>query len=72
LRVVNHHSAGMSERPTPPLPYPEYLETVGAARDGTRIALLLMRLEDEPLLQPLFVHMTGEDQRLRFSPRCAN
>ena len=47
-------------------PYPTQLETIGAARDGTPIALRPVRPEDEPLLQDLFAHMTREDQRLRF------
>ncbi|MFZ2008305.1 MAG: GNAT family N-acetyltransferase [Stellaceae bacterium] len=46
--------------------YPKHLETIGTARDGTRIALRPVRPEDEPLLQDLFAHMTREDQRLRF------
>jgi acetyltransferase len=49
-----------------PTRYPEHLETVGAARDGTPIALRPIRPENEPLLQDLFVHMSREDQRLRF------
>lgn len=47
-------------------PYPKHLETVGAARDGASIALRPVRPEDEPLLKDLFVHMSPEDQRLRF------
>lgn len=47
-------------------PYPKHLETAGAARDGTAIALRPVRPEDEPLLQDLFAHMSPEDQRLRF------
>lgn len=52
--------------PTGSPPYPKHLETIGAARDGTPIALRPVRPEDENLLQNLFVHMTREDQRLRF------
>lgn len=49
-----------------PASYPKHLATIGAARDGTPIALRPVRPEDEPLLQDLFAHMTREDQRLRF------
>ncbi|HWB49499.1 MAG TPA: bifunctional acetate--CoA ligase family protein/GNAT family N-acetyltransferase [Stellaceae bacterium] len=47
-------------------PYPRHIETIGAARDGTPIALRPVRPEDEPLLQDLFAHMSAEDKRLRF------
>ncbi|HTW51344.1 MAG TPA: GNAT family N-acetyltransferase, partial [Stellaceae bacterium] len=47
-------------------PYPKHLETIGAARDGTPIALRPLQPEDEPLLQDLFAHMSPDDQRLRF------
>ncbi|HML10238.1 MAG TPA: GNAT family N-acetyltransferase, partial [Stellaceae bacterium] len=47
-------------------PYPNELETIGAARDGTPIKLRPVQPADEPLLQDVFAHMTLEDQRLRF------
>jgi acetyltransferase len=53
-------------RPQTSVPYPKDLESTGAARDGTTIALRPVRPEDEPLLQDLFAHMSREDIRLRF------
>lgn len=47
-------------------PYPKHLEATVATRDGARVLLRPVRPGDEPLLQDLFVHMTHEDQRLRF------
>jgi acetyltransferase len=47
-------------------PYPQHLEAIVAARDGTPVALRPVREDDEPRLRDLFAHMTPEDIRLRF------
>jgi acetyltransferase len=47
-------------------PYPAWLESTEALRDGTEINLRPLRPEDEPLLHDLVAHMSREDLRLRF------
>ncbi|MBV9554655.1 MAG: GNAT family N-acetyltransferase [Alphaproteobacteria bacterium] len=47
-------------------PYPEHLATLETTRDGMPIALRPVRPDDEPRLQDLFAHMSGEDVRRRF------
>ncbi len=47
-------------------PYPSHLESAATASDGTTVAVRPVRPEDEPLLQDVVRHMSGEDLRMRF------
>jgi acetyltransferase len=56
----------MPAGPQTPFAYPQDLESVGIALDGTPVTLRPVRPADEPLLQDLFAHMSRQDVRRRF------